>query len=537
MRFRTLLAPAIAVLLMAGCDGLADLEVENLNDPDVERALADPDDVVSLIGSSYLQWWYGAHEFGGGPALSVAADAHSASWGNFAMQDFGTEPRMAINNNPSYGYAYAIEDPWYQNYAALKAANDGIRAIDGLGGGEPVDVGGDETMARAFAKFVQGISHGQLAMLYDQAFIFDETIGPDEIDAGLEMVPYTDVMNAAIGFLNDAIDIASTGTFTLPNAWIQDEEVDDQRLIALAHSYAARYMASVARTPTEAAAVDWATVRAHAEQGITEEFGPTADLNFVWWDALKAWGGVYAGWGRLDLRFLGMGDTSGEYQAWMGTPVQDRQPFLISTTDGRVAGDTPDSDGAYVQYYSTIPFRPERGTYFFSNYGDMRWTWDWECDDPDEVDVVEDPCDWAAYHFYAGLFNTPIPDFMPQELWALIAESHIWEGNPDLAVPFINATRADWLPEVTAAGVPDAADCVPMEPSSTAECGSLLTALHWEKWLNIYHTGMGVEYADARRWGYLVSGTPLHLPVPGSELQVLQLPIYTFGGGGEGSAP
>ena len=533
MRFRYLFAPAVAALLFAGCDGLADLDVENLNNPDRNRVLADPGDVVSLIGSSYLQWWYGGHTFGGGPALSVAADAHSASWGNFAMQDFGTEPRSAINNNPSYGYAYAIEDPWYQNYAALKAANDGIRSIDGLGGGDPVDVGADETMARAFAKFVQGISHGQLAMLYDQAFIFDETVGADEIAAGLPLEPYTAVMSAAVAQLEEAISLASGASFTLPDSWIQGETVDAARLARLAHSYIARYMAAMPRTPDEATSVDWATVRSHAQQGITQDFGPTADLNFVWWDALKAWGGVFGGWGRQDLRFLGMGDIGGSYQAWMGMAPADRTAFLIDTPDRRVTGDTPDSDGAYIQYFPTIPFRPERGTYFFSNYGDMRWISDDSCGD-----AADPTCESAAYYDYGNLFNTKVTEFKVEELDFLIAESHIWEGNPDLAAPIINASRADWgLPAVTATGVPTAADCVPREPSATDQCADILTALHWEKWLTIYHTGMGVEYADARRWGYLVPGTPLHLPVPGSELQVLELPIYTFGGDAGGAAP
>jgi hypothetical protein len=52
--------------------------------------------------------------------------------------------------------------------------------------------------------------------------------------------------------------------------------------------------------------------------------------------------------------------------------------------------------------------------------------------------------------------------------------------------------------------------------------------------------GTGLEatrdWLDNRGWGTLITGTIVHLPVPGRELEVLNLPIYTFGGGGEGSA-
>ena len=40
----------------------------------------------------------------------------------------------------------------------------------------------------------------------------------------------------------------------------------------------------------------------------------------------------------------------------------------------------------------------------------------------------------------------------------------------------------------------------------------------------------GLAYFDARGWGTLLKGTPLHFPVPALELNALPMPIYTFGG-------
>ena len=48
----------VAVLALSGC---ADLDVSNTNAPDQSRALAKPEDVESLIKSTFLTWWQGVH--------------------------------------------------------------------------------------------------------------------------------------------------------------------------------------------------------------------------------------------------------------------------------------------------------------------------------------------------------------------------------------------------------------------------------------------------------------------------------------------
>jgi hypothetical protein len=499
-----------ALLLAAGC---ADLEVVNPNAPDTERVVAEPEDLLGLIGSSYNTWFFGSHWFGGGPALSVAADAHTASWGNFAMQDFSREPRVAINNSPSYNYSYVVEDPWSQNYGTLKAVNDPLAAM-----AAGIDLGEDRALGQAFAKFMQGLAHGQLALIYDQAFIYDETVTPDDIEAGLELQPYSEVMAAAIGFLEESIALSGSAEFTTQVGWINEQAITSDVLEQLGHSYIARYLAGVARTPAERAAVDWNTVISHAEQGITEDFGPFGDGCNNWCDALKAWGGTYLGWSRLDLRFYGMAHSGGEYQEWIGSAPANRTPFLIDTPDRRITGDTPDSDGTHVRFTKTWPFRAERGSWHFSNYADRRWA--------------------GGFNNYSTNFVDQMVEFMPEELRFLIAEGYLRTDREAQAADLLNITReAAGLPPVTAAGVTDSPDCVPVEPSATRECGSLLRALHWEKWVETYHTGMPTEFTDARGWGFLQSGTAIHLPVPGSELQVLELPIYTFGGDQGGVAP
>ena len=511
------LAPLAGVLLLATSCG--DLEVDNPNEPDTERVLATPSDVIGLVGSGYNTWWLANHGFTMGAAFSVAADAHSASWGNFYMREISSEPRVALTNTPSHAYANVIEDPWYENYSVAKSANDALQAIE-----QGTALGNDEPLVRAFAKFLQGISHGQLALVYDRAFVFDETVTQEDvINRTVELRTYNEVMDAAIQQLETAAELAEANTFSTPESWMNGVSLSSAELAQLAHSYIARYLAGVGRTPEEREQVDWNRVMAEADLGITSDFGPMGDAAFddgLWYDVMKSYGGTFTGWARMDLRFYGMADTDGDYQAWLALPPAQRNGFLITTPDERItaqevpAGALKDTiSGTHVIYAGACPFRLERGTYHCSSYSDGRW--------------VE----------YTEVFTTKMVEFMPRELALLKAEGLMRTGNAAAAAAIINETRVPaGLPPVTAAGVPDSPDCVPHEPSTSGECGSLLRALQWEKWVETFHTGVPTEFTDARGWGWLIEGTPLQFPIPSKELQTLGLEVYTFGGVGGQSA-
>ncbi len=268
----------------------------------------------ALIGGSFWNWWSANHGWGPGPILSVAADEHTSSWRNFGMEDGGMEPRKAFNNDPSYYYAQANEDPWILLYDGLASLRDAVMAVEDS---VAADLAGPNApRSLAFAKFVQGLSLGTLALVFDQAFILDE-----ETDlATVVMTPYSGVMDAALAKLEEAIATAQANTFTTPTGWLGPTgTIDNQELAALARSFEARFMAQVPRTPTERAAVDWTTVLALANQGITTDFAVMGDGD-LWWDVLKTYAGSswappdgvlgpnYGTWGRLDYRYLGPAD-------------------------------------------------------------------------------------------------------------------------------------------------------------------------------------------------------------------------------------
>lgn len=513
MRFEKLSKAALAVAmggLMAFAGACDDLQVENPNEPGRERALATPGDVSSLIGGAYLNYFQAVQGWGGGAstAMGVTADQQSSSWGNVGMKDFGNEPRLPINNNPSWSYNFVVENGWYNSYGAIVAASDGLRAME-----SSEEVGNAlGARERAFAKTMQGFATGWVALQYDQGFVVDETT---DLSADQQLQPYAAVMDAALAKLQEASDIASSNSFTLPESWVNGHDLTSDQLNRYIHSQMARYIASLPRNPSEAQSADWDAVISHVDQGIQSDFSVTGEATGPWWSGLKTYGGDYDGFVRSDYRDIGPADQSGQYQTWEATTAEQRQPFDITTPDRRITGaGGPQTDGLYKNYAGPSPFPEARGTYYYSNYGDKR------------------------YHSYAVDFVGEMEEVNMEEMALLKAEAYLMNGQPGDALPLINDTRVanGQLPPAELDGAQGDANCVPKNMDGT--CGDLMEVLQHEKRMETYALSGGIPYFDDRRWGDLLTGTAIHFPVPGIELQVLQQEIYTFGGAGnDGAAP
>jgi hypothetical protein len=543
---RRVLALAAALIVAAAC---ADLEVENLNDPDQERALATPGDVETLISGGFLTWWYTQASYSSqGMATSCMADNHTSSWGNSGMKEACQEPRVwAYNNDPSYNYSYVNEYTWSRAYRALSAVRDGLVAIAGqdgeLGTGDDMQLGEggvDTHRAIAWGKFVQGLATMTLALGYDQAVVVTERTNFEE---ELVRIPYTELRDSAVYFFNEAIDLAQQQAFTAPAAWSGGTSIDDQLMIQLANSLIARTLAYTPRTVAERDAVNWNEITTYIGNGITDDFGMFMD-DETWWQYYGVYT-EYPGWARLDLRTAGPADQSGGWDAWEKTTAGLRQPFDVDADDLRFPEYPPEvapstaycwerdrstscgADGLWmkIEYRDPqSPFRPERGTYHFSGYAafpNYRWFQSWQ------GDIV-----WMS----------------KVEMDMLLAEAYMRTGQAPLAVPLVNNTRVNYgglTPVVDGGTVPEDAPgrCTPRAidpfPSGTWQCGDLWDAMEHEKRLETYHTAVEIAWFDDRGWGNLIPGTLTMFPVPGEELLILLEEIYTFGGspGDDGSAP
>lgn len=538
----------LSVLLVAAW-GCADLDVTNPNDPDQVRALSTPGDVESLIAGSFLTWWNINTVNGAWFGLNSASFQSAGNPANFANLEFSSFPRAPIRNSlaaPEFGhFAFA----WNASYSAIAAVSDGLRALDDDPSlGEALDAAspGSSTRARAFAKFMQGLAHATIALQYDQGFIIDETSDPTQTP---EAVPYADVLDAALGYFDEAISIASGATFTIPEQWMGvSAGVSAETLVQLAHSYKARHMAAVSRSPAERATAmgyGWQAVLDEIGAGIEADFAFDVDCHYCYGsgfttDAVGYF--AFTGWQQQNYFILGMADQSGNYQRWLDEPRDSRlpyfgaslseDPFLIQTPDTRFpSGATQQEQILNPGDYYVVPgvdspvagedfevegrqwTRAARGTWRWSYYRDRR----------------------PGTLFAIGVYQWP--EMPLREMRLLAAEAYIQLGQPALAAPIINETRtAHGLSATDAAGTNTS--CVPRLPDDS--CGGLMEMMKWEKRLeNQYRGLLGVPwYYDGRGWGDLYSGTALHFPMPADDLLVLELTPYDLGGcGQDGGAP
>lgn len=464
----------------------ADLNVENLNDPDTNDVLATPSDLIKLAGGAYRVWNNAINEYSG-PALSMCtmADQNTCSWGNAAMKDLSSEPRVGFNNDITYSYAYVNRDFWNSSYSALSQVNDVLKKING-DGVTIIDNGQDVTkMVESWCYFIQGVVHGYLGLIYDQANIIDW----DTDLATLEFVPYSDVAAAGVAFLDKAIStIDAAPDFVLPDGFIRGETITKAQLRMLANSFAARILAYTPRNATQNAAVDWSKVLNYAQNGIDFDLEPDTD-DATWIDNYKGYG-VYPGWVRIDHRIINLMDH--DYPSrWPNDNVwPNGDPGEASSADARLASD--------FEFLTDNNFKPDRGYYHFSHYRYARWdTW-------------------------LQTWQGPAPTFWKWENDMLIAEALVRTGDVAGATAILNDPNGA---RKARGGLADVAP---------ADANEALEIIFYERDVELILSQGGTGYFDMRRRDMLQRGTILHFPVPAAELEILGIPNYTIAGDPDG---
>ena len=506
------LIPAL-VLLLVGCQ---DLAVMDPNAPDRARATKAPVSAETFVSSSFRTFWPVAGH-GNYPAWALSTVAHdvTSSFADFGQLEISAEPRSPWSNSPVNARSGVNENPWYGLYSTISTVNDALKAIDS---GLVIVDAGRTTRTRAVGKFMQGVSHGYLGLYFDSAFVVNEKLALDTITKPA-FKPYPDVIKAAISQLDEAIAIARPSSFTLPpDSWLFATMNQDD-LVRLSNSFAARLLAYSPRTSAERAAVDWNEVIRRVDAGITTDFAPVAQPSILWddWQRLVARirSGPPSDFGRPSYWLLGPADSTGGCLNWINTPLTSRLPFQMRTKDRRIQGAAgPTAPGKYIGYNKTSIGAASRGTYRYSYY----------------------------YYFRNGTGTSwqtgPTLDMTRTEMDLIKAEALIRLGRASEAVPLINKTRIanGQLPAVTVDGPPDEAGCVPRKLNG--QCGSLWDALRYEKGIENYGVNGVIAFFDARGWQTLPENSILQLPVPGRELATLRRPLYSYGGpGGQSSAP
>ena len=524
------LAAAIGLLgVFAACQ---DLDVTNPNNPDRARLERDPQLVQTVISSAYAQlfdFWQDDY-----PAwvLPTMADEFTSGFLDFGIHDMSKEPRLAFNNSPTYTEQEINLDPWQKSNAILSGLADAVSALES---GTIVRDGGVDvtTRALAFAKLMQGITLGHVAMVLDSAYLIDEDFEPLPPPAPPPaLAPYPEVLALAIEKLEEAAAIADTATFTLPaDPWLFVSGYTDNDVAQLAHTFAARFLASYGRTRDERDDAPWDQVLFHAERGITRDLLPNAVPERLFHDfrrvAARQRTITPGDFARMDYWLVGPADSTSGIITWVNRATLDaRTPFKMLTKDRRIqpvnqgtVADTATLFGKYFGHHRATIWNASRGIYH------------------------------RTFYFYhrAGRGNTwevgPQLVLTVTEKNLLRAEALIRLGRAPEAVPLINLSRVaiGELDPVTVDGPPNVAGCVPrkIRPGPMqGQCGSLWDALRYEKRIEGAGIDQTTAYLDARGWQSLPVGTPLEFPVPALELQLREQPIYSYGGvGGPSSAP
>lgn len=516
-----------AALVLVGCQ---DLVVENTNAPDRIRALSSPEDVQTLISSSWRDYWNRLHSTTTGyNVMPLVADELTGTYANNAALELSSEPRGPFNNNPIADPHGTTRFHWESMYRAMSSATDGLQAI-GAGLRLPVaDVldDTDPTLATsrgwAFAKWVQATAMGHLALTHDQAFIVDEFTDLEEDDLVLE--PYEAVREAAIDMMMQAIDTMRARPFTTPDSWLPTRSYSSAQLAAIGHGYIVRWLVYGARTPQERAATDWNRVIQHLDQALTEDYQIDLESGNITSGLFgrAQTGGSFSAWG--DYKLIGAADISGAYGDWLDAGVDGRERFRIVTPDRRITGPTPDSDGSHFRWRADNIFVAQRGLYHQSHY------------------------QWYRGVRQYGMTTTSSTGVAPlmtvDEMNLIRAEAYYYLNRREEAAQLANITRTreriiqgtsyPGLPPLTASGVPASADCAPRLDGRN--CANLLEAIMYERMIETTLFTAWRAYHDSRGWGRLPEGTFLHLPVSARELEASGLPVYSFGGvGGPGAA-
>jgi hypothetical protein len=476
-------ASVAALLLGRACNNL---DVTNPNNPDVARALASPEDVKNIAISTMNSWYATSTYVEPYISMCVTADACTGNFGNFGMRFNNLEPRIPYGNNSAGADRTVTEKGWNFNYQTLGAANDALRAF---GAGIALVTPAETAKFKAIAQFTQAASLMNLSLIFDRAFVVDETF--DATAGAPELVPYGQVAAAAAAKFDKVIaDLAGKSETYDASVIPTTVALTSSRLQRLSNSMEALLLAYTPRKAAEVAAVDWNKVAALADKGIgTGSAGAPFDFivqgDNVTWRSYIAFYEDELSWVRVDQRLINRMDPS--------IPVK---------FNGTVVPRGTSPDARYVSdftFNTPVIGDASRGIYMQSPWYHSRYA--------------------AHSRTSPTAGRTPVPYLLAAESDLVRAEALIRKPSPDLATAaaLINNSRVTrgHLPAATAG-----------EGATT-----LLGYIDYEREIETHATS-GFTLFQRRHVDGLQPGTYRHLPIPAKELETLALPIYTFGGVG-----
>jgi hypothetical protein len=573
----------VSLMAMAACNTL---DVNNPNEPDARRALADPSAIEGLAAGAMQTWFNMYTNLQSAGVLATQARSYSSSWNNgwmnyhsgidIAATDTVTSPASWTRNargwanDPSAATRTSVEAFWAGGldeaatsrpgfYASLASANNALIAIrlKNVVIRNTTDTKRTETVAA----FMQGASLMMIALNYDKGYVVDE-------NSNLTTLQYSDrkvLRDSAVSKLTQAAALADVNSFTTDDEWTNGVTYTNTGIAKIARTMAAMTLAWYPRDDTENAAVNWAQVATFASQGMSTgtsvDFKAMGDGYSNWISELMYWFNGIDG-GRISTRVAHFMDPATQVDPYR-LGVGSAQP---NSPDRRL-GDGSFGTAAMVGGFTNIPktanggtdfaylrqgqvFRPDRGYYHQSNIGHVRYDASGQQAADDvyggfgvmpAISAIQNDLIWAEALLRQGAGNALAAA-------QLIDKTRVGRGGLSSAVGFVGSVGSD-------ADGPCMANGVLAKNGGACTLWSLLLYEYEIELMGLgpapfYHQrhlpvllataferiGTGI-YNGPRYIQGLIPGTPREMPVPAKELGVKGEPLYTYGGAAAAKGP
>ena len=494
------------LLSFSSCSDLFEsMDVPNENQPNIND-LATPSEFYSLLKNGYNTWYNGS--IAASPTIAFACaelfQSGTASWGSGQVW---FRPRRSLFNDDTPDPVIIINfGAWYNYYGSVGSAVKMSKMFE-----DPsfqITLGGIDytTRAKAHSYLIQALLYGNIALLYDKAYLFTEEHDALTFDFVANTKGYKEVMAYALSKLDQAISLIEADPVNEdPAQVIAGVNFTKENLLQFANSMGARFLACLPRTQEENAQVDWAKVKTYAEEGLKQDFKVAYDIGWRGKVMTRDEGSNYFGlynnnWIRVSQ--------------WLFSKMAPNDPASVypipvvegsdSFKDWPEIKDCPDKRlGKYFKYETMRNWfgadrttRAGYGTYILSQYRYWRY-----------YDIVE-----------KGEGN--IDHYLKMENDTYLAEALLrTNGSKTQIAELINNSRVGIgeLPEAEASESYDA----------------LEEKLFYERYVECDLVWPQLGFFDRRRnKDQMISGTVRHFPIPGPELKMHGQELYTFGGVG-----
>ncbi|MTI31306.1 hypothetical protein [Xanthovirga aplysinae] len=471
---------ALILCFFIGVVGCADLEVENLNEPNREQALSEASDILSLLSGATLDVMWDQHDMTN-IHIGLMTDQSTNTNNANDFWAYSDQPRRSLQNSTINSNLFVFDRPWSDNNSAISTANLIISLIqDGmvLENSDGVDKTQEALMG---AYFIRGIAMGAIGTLFERGYVVDEKTDLTT----LELLPSSEVIDAAVASLELAMGVI--GQSNVDWEFFPTGEVfEGNRFKRIINSYIARFLISKAKTPEEAQTLDYARIKQFAQNGITQDFAPYGKTEVIYAQDLD--------WTHYSVSSGGRYINTDQKIAWF---FDDSQPKDYPASGTLPPVTTNDKRAElYYDYFEDLGYLDaERNRSLFSNYGLNRW---------------------YGYGNNEDYDNALIPYILKSEMDYIIAECEFMQGNRSAALAIINNGPRSTVGELS--------------PVTDDSPESIRHLLHYEYSIELDYTGKGIQWAFMRRHGLLQRGTPRHFPVPATELELVGEALYNFGG-------